>query len=247
MQGEAVQEIRDLAQQAAGKTVVVGGKAYSTVELYDPRRKDPEPETLVVHTLSGLADYIESNRDELDLEQCVLHVVDPTTVELRSRLQGTFQQRLTYVQAKANPLVGAAGQAFGFGNWMSHESLVIALQALFAEEGQREEVLSVVGNITDENVREQADDGVTQKVTAKAGVTLATEVDLPNPVQLAPYRTFPDVEQPVSPFILRARKREGVGVQLALFEADGGAWRVEAIQRVADWLGEDLSAPRIIA
>ena len=61
-----------------------------------------------------------------------------------------------------------------------------------------------------------ADDGVGQTVTAKSGVTRTTKVDVKNPWMLAPFRTFPEVAQPESPFILRMDKDS----QCALFEGD---------------------------
>jgi len=60
---------------------------------------------------------------------------------------------------------------------------------------------------------------------------------VPNPVMLAPYRTFPEVEQPASPFVLRLKQGpEGGRPSLALFEADGGKWQLEAVKRVRTYL-----------
>lgn len=64
-------------------------------------------------------------------------------------------------------------------------------------------------------------------------------VVVPNPVTLAPYRTFVEVKQPESKFVFRMRKSEE-GPQAALFEADGGAWKIEAMQRVKEFLEDKL-------
>lgn len=54
---------------------------------------------------------------------------------------------------------------------------------------------------------------------------------------LAPYRTFLEVEQPESQFIFRMKD----GPRGAIFEADGGAWRNQAIVNIREYLKEQLS------
>lgn len=54
-----------------------------------------------------------------------------------------------------------------------------------------------------------------------------------------PFRTFIEIEQPESEFLLRAKKGYE-GIEFALFEADGGAWKKEAIDNIAAYLKENL-------
>ena len=96
--------------------------------------------------------------------------------------------------------------------------------------------MKVVGNIKEENVRQVGDDGVSQSVVAKTGVATVEDVKVPNPVILAPYRTFVEVDQPESAFVFRMKN----GPLAALFEADGGAWRNSAIEAVSSYLAEEL-------
>lgn len=53
------------------------------------------------------------------------------------------------------------------------------------------------------------------------------------------YRTFMEIEQPESEFVFRARKADSLP-HFALFEADGGAWRIEAMKRIKAYLEENL-------
>ncbi|HUW08460.1 MAG TPA: hypothetical protein VM537_01965, partial [Anaerolineae bacterium] len=79
---------------------------------------------------------------------------------------------------------------------------------------------------------------VSQTVSVRRGMSQTTQVVVPNPVTLKPYRTFREIDQPESPFLLRARNpknEEGVP-EFALFEADGGAWRLTAVERIKDYL-----------
>ncbi|GET15220.1 hypothetical protein SN4111_14820 [Ligilactobacillus agilis] len=59
----------------------------------------------------------------------------------------------------------------------------------------------------------------------------------PNPVLLAPYRTFIEVKQPENKFIFRMKD----GPRGAIFEADGGAWRNQAILNIKTFLEEQLA------
>lgn len=128
---------------------------------------------------------------------------------------------------------------------MNIEEFVVALQSQFVQDDSTAALLKLVGNVTDGVVKTFEDDGATQKVTAKAGIARVHEIPVPNPVVLAPFRTFVELDQPASKFIFRMRS----GVReptCALFEADGGAWRNEAILRISSWLENKLPAGTVI-
>ena len=74
-------------------------------------------------------------------------------------------------------------------------------------------------------------------VKDEKGVASADDVIVPNPVELAPYRTFLEVEQPSSSFIFRMKN----GPRGAIFEADGGAWRNQAILNIKEYLTKELA------
>jgi len=80
----------------------------------------------------------------------------------------------------------------------------------------------------------------------KAGVTLKAEETLRPIVNLAPYRTFAEIDQVVSRFIFRAQGNEN-GAKLALFEADGGRWRLDATAAIKSWLSGKFGNSPIIS
>jgi hypothetical protein len=241
----AVNAIAELARQAAGQTVTLNGVEYSTTPLHDLRKPLPEPAPLVVHTLTGLHAYIVENRDELDMSDKMLHVVEPWRVQLVGALTGRFEQRFVYAEAHIFDRF-AAMPHFAFSRWLPAEDMIIAVQALFEDVADRAALLRLLGNIRDEAVQTKQDDGITQRVTARTGIATVENVEVPNPVVLAPLRTFPEIAQPQSPFIFRLRKGSS-GIEAALFEADGGAWRLAALHSVADWLGERLNGIALLA
>lgn len=124
-----------------------------------------------------------------------------------------------------------------FGDFQDIESMNIGLQSKFEDSKDRNTVLAVIGNLKEETVNNYGDDGTSQSVTAKTGIAQVDNVRVPNPVNLAPYRTFSEVAQPLSPFIFRMRK----GPEAALFEADGGAWKLEAMQNIKEYLTDNLA------
>lgn len=70
-----------------------------------------------------------------------------------------------------------------------------------------------------------------------SGVQLKATQTIKPIVTLQPYRTFLEVEQPVSDFLLRVDKEGGI----ALHQADGGAWKLAAKRSIAAYLKEQLA------
>lgn len=81
----------------------------------------------------------------------------------------------------------------------------------------------------------------TQKATVKTGVASKADAVIPSPVRLKPYRTFTEVDQPESDFVFRMKEDKYDGVQCALFEADGGAWKLHAMESIQEYLEEQLN------
>lgn len=216
------------------------GLLFSNKKM-EPVIHDPHPHALGIGTLTGIRDFMAANVDKLVPAELVLHVMSEREVQLIGKIDGPYQVRDGYLLAKAEEL------AFTFGNWYDPESFVIGIQTQFVQDETTAALLKVVGNIQDGMAKTITDDGVSQTVNAKMGVQLST-VALPSPVTLAPYRTFREVEQPSSLFILRARAgSEDQPPKLALFIADGNRWRLDAIKLVADWLRENVPGVSVLA
>ena len=185
-------------------------------------------EPLVLNTLSGFVKYVQSNLDRQD-ESLIIHVKNESTVYLKGLIAGDGSREEL---AKAQAII----PRFAFDNFMDTEEFNIALQSKFVSNDDREILLQVVGNVSEENIKNTGDDGVSQAVTINQGVASKADVKVPNPVVLAPYRTFLEVEQPESQFIFRMKD----GPRGAIFEADGGAWRNQAIVNIREYLNYQL-------
>lgn len=240
MDGEAIKRIQGLVEEAYGAQLVesANGVQLSRRQLHRIDESRKLPTALTVHTLDALADYLTENPDELELGRLAVHIADAGNVNVISTLLAPESERAQYLTARAV----RPADSFRFGEFLDVESANILVQALFAEGEQRAIVLKLLGNVRDELLKTQADDGVKQEVTVRSGVQVLEKTVVPNPVTLAPFRTFPEVEQPESPFIFRLRKNPQGGVSAALFEADGGAWMLVAIERVREYLSGKLPA-----
>lgn len=186
---------------------------------------------LHTNSLSSVADYIKSNADFDALAsdgRKIIHVEDEKTVWLYTEMN-SFKKRSALL------LASAWVSSFPFGQWLSLENFIISVQANFVTDEHRDELLSFVATVKQDTGVEQQDDGVTQKVTTRSGVSLSRTSKVPNPITLRPFRTFSEVEQPESTFVFRIKAEEGGGVKAALFAADGDAWRHDAILKIRDY------------
>lgn len=187
---------------------------------------EPTPAPVHAATLTAVVDYLNRNPDDLDLAALLIHVRGPRDVEVVSSLAGPFRQRHVYL--KASP----ATPSFAFDRNLDPEQFVIGLQTCFADDEHRAMVLRCVGNLNKEESARVQDDGVTQTVSMRKGINRKDWEELPSPIVLRPFRTFPEVEQPESAFILRVDNE----MRPALLEADGGAWKLKAMQHIAEYL-----------
>lgn len=210
----------------------IHGETYSDKKLYRINH-NPKAAALEMTTLTSLVEYIKANIDSMS-EKMIVHVKSPTCVCLCSQLDKDRERELL-VQVKASV------PDFDYGRYMGHESFLIALQSQFIDNDDRELLLKFTGTVENGSVTQYGDDGVTQKATIKMGVASKGEALVPNPVKLRPFRTFVEVEQPESAFVFRMRQSERDGVECAIFEADGGAWKNAAMKGIKEYLQYELA------
>jgi hypothetical protein len=220
---EALEYLLSLGNQ---KILEFNGEIFSNQQLY--KVKEATPSAINVHSLSGLVEYLQSKFDGQG--KLMVHVVSPTEVVAFSSFNRDYNRNQLIIAEALLP-------QFTFDRFYDSESFNIKLQSCFVPNEDRAIMLQVVGNIKEENVSTIGDDGVSQAVVAKTGVATVATVKVPNPVKLRPYRTFVEIEQPESEFIFRMRS----GPDCALFEADGGAWKLEAMKRIKTYLEQKLS------
>lgn len=208
---------------------------YSDKPLYRIDPYIPKSEAIVMHTLTSLVDYIKAHIDDM-AEKMIIEVRSPEEVALCSQLDMNRDRETMAV-------VYARIPSFPFDSFMDKEKFCINLQSKFIDdpETDRALMLTFAGTVEAGTIAEYGDDGVSQKATVKTGIASKGDAIVPNPVKLRPYRTFLEVKQPKSEFIFRMKQDKYDGITCAIFEADGGAWQMEATKAIKEYLQFELS------
>lgn len=224
---ETIGKILDIAKPEIHEvTDALGRQArFSTKPLHEVKTAPPPMAEMVeVNTLTGFADLVRAGLEALSRDACLIHIEDHHTVTLVSKGSDQFGRRGTLIKAQPVDF-----ERFRFGVWYDQEAFAIAIASMFADTEDKDYVLKTASALVNEAIRSHEDNGFVQKVTVKAGIRTKDEVTLKPRVALAPFRTFPEVDQPVSSFVFRARCAENTAPALMLVEADGGRWKVDAI------------------
>lgn len=216
-----------LSELRRPELVEAEGRTYSTRQLNLINEGKPAVSAFTVRNLSGLVDYVKSKFDNDD--KLIIHVESPTQVNLFDALDTTGERR-TYMRAKAML------PDITYDRFLSREAFNIQLQSCFVDSTDKSLLLELISTVVEDEGVKTTDDGTSQKVVVKTGVTTAANLQTKPNYTLKPFRTFVEVEQPYSTFILRLKE----GAQAALFTADGGAWELNAIHNIRDYFLEEL-------
>ncbi len=186
-----------------------------------------------LHSLTSLVDYVKTCEQNIP-DKMYLVINEYNSISLIGHLDKD-NQRDNVIECSSNTV------QFRFGEWHTQEQFNIALQSLFVDNEDRALLLTVMGNLEAGSVAKYGDDGVTQKATIKSGVSVKQDIVVPNPVTLIPYRSFLEVGHPATQFIFRLKQDDRTGeVKAALFEADGGAWKMQIMDEIKKYLEESL-------
>lgn len=209
------------------KTFEINGDTYATEQLHRIAPHVDRPNAIRVSGLNSICKLI---REEMDMLQTTLmvEVHDYETVSVFTTLLDDLSRDNLYT-AKAD----VPGFSRGFRN---AEEAIIQLRSLFIPNADTAYLLDLLSRMNTEQGVTSSDNGVTQTATARQGIALNEKVALKPRVTLQPFRTFLEVGQPESEFLLRVNERGEIG----LFEADGGVWKLEAKRNIAAYFEREL-------
>lgn len=139
----------------------------------------------------------------------------------------------------ANSDISETFKTFPFGSKMTQEDFIIQLMTKFVQDDVTKELIKLVSTFKKDSEVKLDDDGFSQKATVKSGVALVKEASIKNLWVLKTYKTFPEIEQPSIPYILRLHDSSS-GPLFALYDCDGGAWKVDATARAREFIVNSL-------
>ena len=229
---EALQYVVGLGNDSQKTEVLeIHGKTYANRQLIrygSPERAEP----VRTSSLVSMVEYIARCNHEFPADlKMLIHVVDPKTVRLISGLDKERKRECLF-ECRAET------SEFSFEYWYDQERFLIELQANFQPNPDLNLLLKFSGNVEKQNTQSYSDDGTTQVATARIGVTSKSDVVVPNPVTLIPYRTFQEVDQPASQFVFRLGNKEEP--TFALFEAENNIWKNDAVSNIKLFFKESL-------
>lgn len=233
MLSELVKSVQDSVKP---EIIKIGDKSYSSRELFEIP-DEPLAPVLSTSTLQSVVDYLE-NKIDGETEALFIHIVDFNIVRICKFLNDDRRREvLLHAEYDSN--------GFSFSTRHDQESFITALQSSFVETEERLNIQKVVGGLVEDSSVKLTDDGVSQNTVAKSGVTLVDRASIKNPVNLAPFRTFAEIAQPVSPFILRLHRQSDAPPLISLHEADNSKWKIEAINNIKEFLADKVTVPVI--
>lgn len=210
------------------QTFEIGGRVYADKELFGVNPAVDRPAELEVNGLDSVCKLVRKELDKIGVSVFV-HVSAHDRVNVMTTYLGDFSR---------NRLYRAVADVPGMrGGWKTHEEAMIQLRSLFIPTEGSAYLLDLLSRISDTSAVTSVDNGVTQTVEMRQGIDLKSMVAVKPRVALQPFRTFLEVEQPESEFLLRVDKEKGIG----LFEADGGVWKLEAKNNIAKYFERELN------
>lgn len=215
---------------AGPKVFELEGESFASQNLVRIEPKKDFPEKLTLTGLDSVCRLIRNEANDLfQADQILVQVESYNTVKVFTTLDGEmdrcwlYQCRADTPEAKTN-------------RWLDHEEAVIQLQSMYIPNSDTAYLLQLLSSVSKDSKVTTLDNGVTQSVEARTGVALRGSVPVKPRVKLMPFRTFLEVAQPESEFILRLDSNG----QINLIGADGGAWKLEAVRSIAAYFDEQL-------
>lgn len=233
-----VQDIRQIVEENKVQTIEVGDRIFSTKALTEIK---PVKNTAREIRFSDLSSIVEIVKREMDRFDCPLYI------NIESERAVTVISSLDTEKEREQPYSAVAeGNRFEFGRGYDYEKFIIALRSLFVQTEKSAELLQLLKKVENVESVQLSDDGITQQVVAKQGAMLAADVKVSPIYQLAPFRTFIEVEQPESEFLFRVSDKN----IFALYEADGGAWKIKAKANIralfAKAFAQEIAAEKVV-
>lgn len=226
-----VVEIERLAQQAQEKDFfeIPEMGVFTEKSIRNVRKDMPKRSSIELKNLVSLVELLKKEVDNETIMPIIVSVSE-TSVEALAGLDEYKGREFLYDVKSQNPYIE-------FGRYISAEQQIIQLKTCFKETKNRDLLIQKISKLSNAQTIEQNDDGISQSVTMKKGVSTDESITLEPLVKLVPQRSFYEIEQPEQMFLLRVNDE----AQVALFDADGGAWKYNTQQKISDYLKYELS------
>jgi len=190
------------------------------------------PDILPLNSLDALVKMIKTEAPHFT--EAPLYITIPSHLLVQCFTQPEPTERFFrqfFYEVKATDVPGWDSKVqLGF------EEMQIALRTRFQETPDALYAMKLLSDISTGAKITFNDNGVATSVVTKKGIDLQANETIRPIVKLKPYRTFQEVEQPESTFLIRVNERG-----ISFTEADGGMWKLKARETVKAFLEKALS------
>jgi len=221
--------IETIQEGAAPVFKDLNGKTFSNKEFY-PVMDNSIKKAIEVTNLDSVVRFLDGKG------------ADEFLINIRNYRRADILSQKCDILGKRNRWLIAEPDLPGYelNCFLEMTKAIIALKTKFKQTEQIDTLVKTLGNITSSKVNTVLDDGITQKVEMAEGITLSKSDKMPLFVNLIPYFTFFDVDQPEIPFLIRLREGgQGLPV-VGLFPADGGLWKEKCIGKIRDFFAQRI-------
>ena len=230
--------LRYLVSLKENKTYEIDGHTYSDNSLICVTPPVYYPDTVKVGSLDAIVKMLRAEFEDIcPMPEGTLAPHPPIYIHVKSPTEVSVFTRLDEYARRKYPHRAVCEDVNFSEGWRDQQAAIIELRSRFIPTEDSEYLLGLISRIDSNEGVTSSDNGVSQNVTARSGVSLLAAETVKPRVILKPFRTFREVQQPESEFILRLDNAGRVG----LFEADGGIWKIEAKENIAAYFRKELA------
>jgi len=220
------------------KESLLDGSQIVTSGEYNKIVRMPVLEPISCNTLTGIVDFINMNNANAQTYKILMtpiciHIISHARVELIGDFTDDWTKKTVYVEAKSEvfDIKIVTKSLLEFSPWV---------QTFFVQDNEASYILDNLSKITAFNGLVVTDKGVSLEVETKKNIHFKENDKIRSQVTLRPFRTFPEIEQPESVFVLRIH--EGVdGIMIALHQAVDPTWKIRAIYSIRKFFEKNIS------
>lgn len=228
----AIEKIQSMTrpevQEINGKHFIIGDDGS-----YNQIWKDlDQVDAITLTSLEAMVKFV--TREAVALENGILFLTIPTHMRVKCFTTPKADERnlrTVLYEADATDVPGwSENMKLGF------EEAQIALRTRFQSSNDITYAQKLLSDITTGCKVTYNDNGVATTIVTQQGVALQGKENIRPVINLRPYRTFQELEQPASDFLIRLSDR-----YISFIEADGGMWKLAARKAIKAYLEENLA------
>jgi hypothetical protein len=217
---------------------LIDGTEYITSGEHCQIVRMPVLAPIACNTLTGIVDFINMQDTLLPEERILLipiciHIKSHCEVELIGDLDNKWLNKKLWVKAGC--------KVFDSTNMESPlEEFLIWIQSCFVQDYETNYLLEILSKITASNGVEVTDKGVSLAIKRKKDIHFKENDKMRSQFSLRPYRTFSEIEQPESLFVLRVHDSAN-GISISMSETTDPTWKLRAINSIKAFFQERIT------